>query len=315
MATSVSTAQIQDLPVASRRWIDLALLVPGVSKDNIRGQFYLGTVNIGAGTREYSNMYIVDGVNNTWQEMGEPRQNFAMDSIQEFKVSTSTYKAEYGLATGGVLTVFSKSGTNTFHGSGLLFMRDKSLTAREFFQTEKPDYSRYRYGGTIGGPIIKDRTHFFYAYERTDEKPYLTVNTRGIWPQYDGTYLQPSEPVDLDGEGRSSVERLAVALPPMGARERVPPDRERRRHDRAERRLRLLGAAQLAGDRPHVDRERSRAERFPLPVRLRQQRSRDAVQPRRMGGRRFQPVEACTVHAAVQLPVGQSRIVQQPDGP
>src|SRR5207302_3522002 len=120
VATSVSTAQIQDLPVASRRWIDLALLVPGVSKDNIRGQFYLGTVNIGAGTREYSNMYIVDGVNNTWAEMGEPRQNFAMDSIQEFKVSTSTYKAEYGLATGGVLTVFSKSGTNTFHGSGLL---------------------------------------------------------------------------------------------------------------------------------------------------------------------------------------------------
>jgi hypothetical protein len=188
VATSVSTAQIQDLPVASRRWIDLALLVPGVSKDNIRGQFYLGTVNIGAGTREYSNMYIVDGVNNTWQEMGEPRQNFAMDSIQEFKVSTSTYKAEYGLATGGVLTVFSKSGTNALHGSGLLFMRDKALTATEFFQTEKPDYSRYQYGGTIGGPIIKDRTHFFYAYERTDEKPYLTVNTHGIWPQYDGTY-------------------------------------------------------------------------------------------------------------------------------
>jgi hypothetical protein len=189
VATSVSTAQIQDLPVASRRWIDLALLVPGVSKDNIRGQFYLGTVNIGAGTREYSNMYIVDGVNNTWQEMGEPRQNFAMDSIQEFKVSTSNYKAEYGLATGGVLTVFSKSGTNAFHGSGLLFVRDKSLTAKEYFQVTKPNYSREQFGGTAGGPIIRDRTHFFFAYERTNEKPYLTVNTHGIWPQYDGSYL------------------------------------------------------------------------------------------------------------------------------
>ncbi len=101
VATAVSTQQIQDLPVASRRWIDLVMLVPGTSQDNIRGFFYRGNVNIGGGTREYSNMSYVDGVNNTWAEMGEPRQNFAMDSIREFKVSTSNYKAEYGLATGG----------------------------------------------------------------------------------------------------------------------------------------------------------------------------------------------------------------------
>ncbi len=110
-------AQIQDLPVASRRWIDLAMLTPGTSQDNIRGQFYRGNVNVGAGTREYSNGFVVDGVNNTWAEMGEPRQNFAMDAIQEFKVSTSTYKAEYGLATGGLVTVVTKSGTNRFSGS------------------------------------------------------------------------------------------------------------------------------------------------------------------------------------------------------
>ena len=79
------------------------MLTPGTSQDNIRGFFYRGNVNLGAGTREYSNGFVVDGVNNTWAEMGEPRQNFAMDAIQEFKVSTSTYKAEYGLATGGVL--------------------------------------------------------------------------------------------------------------------------------------------------------------------------------------------------------------------
>jgi hypothetical protein len=128
VSTSVSTQQIQDLPVASRRWIDLAMLTPGTSQDNIRGFFYRGNVNIGAGTREYSNGFVVDGVNNTWAEMGEPRQNFAMDAIQEFKVSTSNYKAEYGLATGGLLTVVTKSGTNQLHGSGLLFFRDASIT-------------------------------------------------------------------------------------------------------------------------------------------------------------------------------------------
>jgi outer membrane receptor protein involved in Fe transport len=200
VSTAVSTQQIQDLPVASRRWIDLAMLTPGTSQDNIRGQFYRGNVNLGAGTREYSNGFLVDGVNNTWAEMGEPRQNFAMDSIQEFKVSTSTYKAEYGLATGGVLTVVTKSGTNRLHGSGLLFFRDKAITGEEYFQkqndvannlplgTSKPPYRRYQYGGTIGGPIAQDKTHYFFAVERTDEKVFQTVTTRGVWAQYDGIY-------------------------------------------------------------------------------------------------------------------------------
>ncbi len=188
VATNVSTQQIQDLPVASRRWIDLAMLTPGTSQDNIRGFFYRGNVNVGAGTREYSNGFQVDGVNNTWAEMGEPRQNFAMDSIREFRVSTSTYKAEYGLATGGIVSVVSKSGTNEFHGSGLLFFRDKSITAREFFQKSRPDYRRYQYGATAGGPIVKNRTHFFFAYEGTKEKQFFTVSSGGIWPEYDGTY-------------------------------------------------------------------------------------------------------------------------------
>ena len=188
VSTSVSTQQIQDLPVASRRWIDLAMLTPGTSQDNIRGFFYRGNVNIGAGTREYSNGFVVDGVNNTWAEMGEPRQNFAMDAIQEFKVSTSNYKAEYGLATGGLLTVVTKSGTNQLHGSGLLFFRDASITGKEFFQTDKPDYRRYQYGGTVGGPIVKDKTHYFLAYEGTKENQFFTVNARGLWPQYEGTF-------------------------------------------------------------------------------------------------------------------------------
>ncbi|PYR04229.1 MAG: hypothetical protein DMG00_24130, partial [Acidobacteria bacterium] len=193
VSTAVSTQQIQDLPVASRRWIDLAMLTPGTSQDNIRGFFYRGNVNLGAGTREYSNAFVVDGVNNTWAEMGEPRQNFAMDAIQEFKVSTSTYKAEYGLATGGVLSVVTKSGTNQLHGSGLLFFRDASITAKEFFQTTKPDYRRYQYGGTVGGPITKDRTHYFFAYEGTNENQFFTVNARGLWPQYEGTFKSAQE--------------------------------------------------------------------------------------------------------------------------
>lgn len=189
VATSVTNEQIQDLPVASRRWIDLAMLTPGVSQDNIRGFFYRGNVNIGAGTREYSNGFVVDGVNNTWAQMGEPRQNFAMDSIREFKVSQSTYKAELGLATGGVLTVVTKSGTNDLSGSAFNFFRDKSLTARTVFERERPPFRRWQYGGTLGGPIVRNKTHFFGAVERTDENQFFTVNTEGAFPQYEGTFL------------------------------------------------------------------------------------------------------------------------------
>jgi len=188
VATAVTNEQIQDLPVASRRWIDLAMLTPGVSQDNIRGFFYRGNVNIGAGTREYSNGFVVDGVNNTWAQMGEPRQNFAMDSIREFKVSQSTYKAELGLATGGVLTVVTKSGTNQFSGSGFTFFRDKALTAKTKFETARPPFRRWQYGGTFGGPIVQNKTHFFGAFERTDENQFFTVNTGGRFPQYEGTF-------------------------------------------------------------------------------------------------------------------------------
>src|SRR2546423_1509929 len=162
VSTSVSTQQIQDLPVASRRWIDLAMLTPGTSQDNIRGQFYRGNVNVGAGGREYSNGFVVDGVNNTWAEMGEPRQNFAMDAIQEFKVSTSTYKAEYGLATGGLVAVVTTAGTHQVLDSGLLFLRDASITAKEFFQTTKPDYRRYQYGGSDRRPLAHDNNKLLF---------------------------------------------------------------------------------------------------------------------------------------------------------
>ncbi len=197
ISTSVSDLQIQDLPVASRRWVDLALLTPGTSQDAIRGYYYRGNVNMGAGGRYYANAFIVDGVNNTWAEMGEARQNFPMDAIGEFQVTTSNFKAEYGLATGGLMTVVTKSGTNDFAGSAFWFFRDKSLTelthqqkefAAEDASFEKPAYRRHQFGGSFGGPIVEDRTHFFFAYERTNEELFYDIDTRGVHPQFEGTF-------------------------------------------------------------------------------------------------------------------------------
>src|SRR5215831_9361181 len=176
VGTALTTQQIQDLPVAARRWIDMALLTPGSSQDAIRGQFYRGNVSIGAGvTNFYSTGNVVDGVNNTWVEQGETRQNFPMDAIDEFKVSTSSYKAEYGLATGGVVNVVTKTGTNDLHFSAFFFYRNAELTAKQYFQTVAPPYSRTQEGGSIGGPIIRDKIHYFITFERTDENVYNSV--------------------------------------------------------------------------------------------------------------------------------------------
>ena len=194
-------------------------------------------------------------------------------------------------------------------------MRDKALTEREFFQTQTPDYSRYQYGGTIGGPIIKDRTHFFYAYERTDEKPYLTVNTHGIWPQYDGTYLSDQNRWTWTAKVDHQLS-ASQSLFLRWARENEPADRERRRHDRAERRLRFFGAAQLAGGRPHVDRKRSRPERFPFPVHA--YANSEVAMPYSHGewaAGDFSASKLALCTPQYRLPVDQSGIVQQSNGP
>jgi hypothetical protein len=103
------------------------------------------------------------------------------------------YKAEYGLATGGLVTVVSKSGTNQLHGNVFEYFRDKSLNALNFFEKVKPGYRRNQFGASVGGPIVHDRTHFFGAIERTQEDNFFTVSTGrpDLYSAVEGTFPQP----------------------------------------------------------------------------------------------------------------------------
>ncbi len=199
VAGVVTQQQIDTLPVNSRQFLNLALLMPGTSQDAARS-FY-NNVTIGAGTSFYSNGFLVDGVNNTWAEEGEPRQNFPQGSVQEFKVNTSGFQAEFGLATGGLIQIVTKSGSNKWSGEAFEYFRDKSLNAMNKFEEQrhdefgeaKPGFRRNQFGGSLGGPIIKDRTHFFVSAEHTKTDQYFTVSTGK--PQFysalEGTFLQP----------------------------------------------------------------------------------------------------------------------------
>ena len=165
--------------------------MPGTGLDATRSFF--PTVNIGGSLTFNSTTNLVDGMYNVMVEDGEPRQSLPEDAVQEFKVSSAQYNAEFGLATGGVLQVATKSGTNAVHGTAFEYFRDKSLNAQGVFEATKPDFRRNQFGGSVGGPVVENRMHFFATAERTKTDQFYTVTT-GL-PQYysslEGTFKQP----------------------------------------------------------------------------------------------------------------------------
>src|SRR6266542_556182 len=175
VAGVVTQRQIESLPINSRQYLSLALLMPGTSLDATRSFF--PTVNVGGSMTFNSTGNIVDGMINNFAEDGEPRQNLPEDAVQEFKVSNVQYKAEFGLATGGVVQVVTKSGTNKFKGDVFEYFRDKALNAKNVFETVKPAFKRHQFGGSAGGPIQTNRIHFFGAGEWTKVDQFFGVNS------------------------------------------------------------------------------------------------------------------------------------------
>ena len=171
-ASTVNARAIENLPVNGRNFIDFVLTTPGVTRD-VR----LGDISF-AGQRGTLNSLVVDGAdnNNTFfgQTLGRtgsgraPYQ-FSQDAVQEFQVNRSAYSAEYGRAGGAVINVVTKSGTNDFHGSLFWFYRDESLNensfANELAGRPKSIYQYDQYGGSLGGPLVKDRAFFFVSYD------------------------------------------------------------------------------------------------------------------------------------------------------
>lgn len=197
----VTQQQIDTLPVNTRQFLNLALLTPATTQDASR-TFY-NNVEIGGGVRFYANGFTVDGVSNTWAEQGEPRQNFPEGAVQEFKVTTNQFKAEQGLAMGGLVTVVTKSGTNDFHGEAFEYFRNKFLNHENKFQTQaeqiagtgKSPFNRNQYGGDVGGPILKNKLHFYSAFERTETDQSFTIFTGAsghpFYSANEGVFTQP----------------------------------------------------------------------------------------------------------------------------
>jgi hypothetical protein len=192
----ITGAQIENLPLNGRQFGNLAALVPGVSlgfhTDPTKSTQFAPQVN-GGGGRNIN--YLIDGGDNNDDTVGGLVQLFPLDSIGEFNFETQRFRADTGRSNGGTVKVVTKSGTNELRGSAFDFFRDESLNARtateKLNDAPKGDYRRHQFGASLGGPIVKDKTHFFGAFERTAQDTTQSVNTLGLFPEKDGVFGTP----------------------------------------------------------------------------------------------------------------------------
>jgi hypothetical protein len=177
LSATIEGKQIETLPLNGRNFVALTRTIPGVVRgnpgSNIDGAGSLAwraSASFSAnGQRPRDNNYLLDGVDNneTWLQTVVIFPS--VDALDEFKLQTSTYSAEFGKSMGGVVNLQIKSGTNQYRGSVFEFMRNDALDANNWFNNragrKKPDFSQHQFGGTLGGPIVKDKTFFFVDYQ------------------------------------------------------------------------------------------------------------------------------------------------------
>jgi hypothetical protein len=191
VGTVIGEKLIDNLPLLGRNFFNLALTVPGSSEQTYfdptkAREGGIDGVSFGAGSGR-ENLVLVDGGDNNDDVVGSVLQFYPQDSIQEFEVITNRFDAQYGHTIGGVVNVITKSGTNDFSGGAYWLFRDKALNSidaisKESGITEKPPFRQNIFGGYLGGPIVKDKMHFFFDYDHTIRPSSLTLF-------YDNDYL------------------------------------------------------------------------------------------------------------------------------
>lgn len=209
LGSTISDRAVQDMPLNGRNALDLALYQPGVLPADNPANASGGTggmqFSIGGG-RSDSNTFVLDGaLNNDLLDNGVV-YNPNPDSIQEFRVLTSNFTAEYGRSSGGIITEVTKSGTNAFHGSAYDFIRNTAFDANNFFsnaaipQQPRQVLHRNQYGGTVGGPIKTDKLFFFLAYQK-----------QGLSEAAVSNQVTLPTPAELQGDFSASPNQAAVA--------------------------------------------------------------------------------------------------------
>jgi hypothetical protein len=182
VASSIETTELQNLPMIARNVSGMLALLPGAVQiePTHRSKTNVGSVSYGgsAGTNVIPS---VDGADNRDNQFGGPLLAFSTEALEQFQLATSQFNAADGRTGGASLTMVTKSGTNVLHGSAFGFGRSDKMAAKDFFTKEanrdKIPYSRAQFGGSVGGPILRNRAFFFGAVERIREDSEVPVPT------------------------------------------------------------------------------------------------------------------------------------------
>ncbi len=162
LGATITSTQLVNIPLNGRNWINLQQTLPGVvATADARGNFATN------GSQPDQNSYMINGVDSNDLTLNTPLVVPSPDAIAEVRMITSTINPEYGRNSGAIMDAITKSGTNQFHGDVFEFYRDTSLDARNFFQPTSVIFHQNQFGGTIGGPIKKNRAFFFFSYQGT----------------------------------------------------------------------------------------------------------------------------------------------------
>jgi hypothetical protein len=205
VATNVTRQQIEGLPQNDRNFLNFASLAPGVllSTNELRKEIRAGAqgasaINVFIDGVSFKNDVIQGGVVGQDASRGNP---FPQNAVQEFRVVTQNFSAEYQKASSAIVTAITKSGTNTLSGDGFILFQDKSLVDENPLTGADPEYERNQWGLSIGGPVIRDRMHFFGSYEANDQDREETVTRGGGWQNnpglrqqmaaFEGTFVSP----------------------------------------------------------------------------------------------------------------------------
>ncbi len=169
-STNIVPEQIESLPVPDRDFQRLAFIAPGVERERGAFRFISGGPVIGAGGNASQATILVDGVDFTDPALGLARTRFSQDAIREFRVIQNRFDTEIGGSAGGALSIITKSGTNDLHGNVFGFYRPNALRSTGKLDPRKGPFTRDQIGGTLGGPIVRDKLFFFGSLERVHEK-------------------------------------------------------------------------------------------------------------------------------------------------
>jgi hypothetical protein len=188
----IDRQELDTLPIKNRDFTDLATLVPQVVRsptvDPTKQR--VGNISV-AGTGGRTSNIFVDGFEDFDFVIGGLAFDVSPDAIQEFNVVTTRFSAEQARSMAAVINIVQRSGSNQIHGSAFYFFRNQDLAARDFFQDEKSPFKRQQWGGSLGGPLIKDRLFGFVTFEDHHEHDVGIVNTNGVYPQFDGSFPLP----------------------------------------------------------------------------------------------------------------------------